>query len=103
MPFSLKPDEFFTNEPIPDNVGKYILDIKIEFKKPNKNWPKLDWGKCVIPVRDSGSMCQATWAFSITDSLAGISCIKNGSLTSLSAQQLVDCSYKYGNQGKANS
>ena len=37
-------------------------------------------------------MCSADYAFTVTDSLAGIKCIKTKKLTQLSAQQILDCS-----------
>lgn len=76
-PIGLNSNDYFLNDSIPDNV---------------------DWAKCVLPVRDS-FRCSANWAFSIVESLSGISCIKTNKLTSLSAQQLIDCSFKNGNQG----
>lgn len=59
----------------------------------------IDWvakGK-VSPIKDQGN-CGSCWAFSATGVLESWSLIK-GTSVSLSEQQLVDCSRKYGNQG----
>ena len=51
-------------------------------------------------MRDQGPGCSATYAFDVTDSIAGINCAKNGkTLVSLSSQQIIDCSRSFGNQG----
>jgi cathepsin L len=81
--------------------------------KPSKQGPMLgkeqnvganptsvDWTTqgVVTPVKNQGN-CGSCWSFSATGAMECDYAIKHGTLTSLSEQQLVDCSNAEGNQG----
>jgi len=68
---------------------------------PGKMLPNaVDWttlGKTTA-VKDQG-YCGSCWSFSAAEAIESAWAIKKGQLLTLSEQQLVDCSKKYGNMG----
>lgn len=60
----------------------------------------FDWrkNKAVTPVKNQGA-CGSCYSFSTTGAVEGACAIATGNLVSLSEQNIMDCSWSYGNNG----
>jgi len=88
--------------PVTDDAIKRATDNMIAYDLPP--WvdiPKTkDWRdeKAVTPVKNQGG-CGSCYSFSTTGALEGACAIKTGTLKSFSEQQIMDCSWLFGNNG----
>merc|ERR1712228_64090 len=84
----------FNPRPIPKNAQ--IRDLSEVTAPPDAH----DWVEegAVTPVKDQAA-CASSWAFSTIGSVESAYFIKNAELITLSEQQLLSCTAKYGNDG----
>jgi C1A family cysteine protease len=77
----------------PINKVKNVVHLRAPRNAP----ASLDWSAkgAVTAVKDQGQ-CGSCWSFSATGSIEGAVYLKRGNLTSLSEQQLMDCSHPEG-------
>ena len=88
--------------PISDDAIKRAPEEMIAMALPP--WVDIpdskDWRdeNAVTPVKNQRA-CGSCYSFSTTGALEGACAIKTGKLVSLSEQQIMDCSWQYGNNG----
>ena len=88
------------NMPKPEYSNPKMLPKPAHGHKKLNAGRDLDWrtSGCVTDVKDQGQ-CGSCWSFSATGALESAYCIAGNTLTTLSEQQLVSCSWRNGNLG----
>jgi len=82
-------------KPNPNPKPKHIITPKVQ-AGDIVNWATKG---AVTPVKNQGPSCGSGWAFSATGAMESSKFIRTGILTSLSEQNLIDCSTEEGNEG----
>ena len=91
-------NEFSKNYLMKEDVG--LTRCQVQMQADDSIPTALDWREknTVTPIKNQGN-CGSCWSFSTTGAIESLMAIETGNLESLSEQELVDCSTKYGNQG----